>query len=83
MKFMKNHENHAILKILIFPKNIMRVTWGIEGIRARTGTAPGSLLRRLRRSQDTASGAEVRGMGPGRVNLVVPNLKNHEIHENS
>ena len=76
-------KNHEFSKFFIVPKNIMGVTWGIGGMRARARTAPGSLLRRLRRSQETASGAEVRGMGPGRVNLAVPNLKNHENHGKS
>ena len=80
MKIMKNHE---FSKIFIFPKNIMGVTWGIGGMRARARTAPGSPLRRLRRSHETESGVEVCGIDPGRVNLVVPNLKNHEIHEKS
>ena len=70
--------NHEFSKIFIFSKNIMGVTWGIGSMHARIRTAPGSLLRRLRRSRETASGVEVQGMGPGRVNLVVPNLKNHE-----
>ena len=76
-------KNLEFSKFFIFPKNIMGVTWGIVGMRVRTRTAPGSILRRLRRSLETASGVEVWGMGLGRVNLVVPNLKNHENHGKS
>ena len=48
---------------------------------ARAETAPGGLLRRLRRPQETASGAEVCEMNPAgaeRVDPVIPNLKIHE-----
>ena len=72
-------KNHEFSKIFRFPKNILGVTWGIRGVRARARTASGGLLRRLRLPQAAASVVEVCGMslaGAGRVNPVVPNLKN-------
>ena len=62
-------KNHEFSKISIFPKIILRVAWGIGGMRTRAGTAPGGLLRRLRRPQEIASGAEVRVMDVWRVDL--------------
>ena len=74
---MQNHENHDFPKIFIFPKIFLEVTWGIGGMRTRAWTAPGGLLRRLRRPQGIARGAEVCAMGAGRVDSVTPNPKKH------
>ena len=56
MKFLKNLD---FLKISSFQKMSLWIRWGIFGTYTRTGTAPGGLLRRLRRPQEIASGAEV------------------------
>ena len=83
---MRNHENLGFSKNFAFPKMFLGDVWDIGGVRTRTRTAPGGLLRRLRRPQEIARGAEVCGerpVGVGPLNLVVTNLKNHEKHEKS
>ena len=73
MKIMKNHE---FSKIFIFQKPSLRVVGGIRGARPRTGTAPGTPLRRLRLPQRMASGVEVCGLsqaGVARVDAVATN----------
>ena len=86
MKILKNIEKSGFSKIFIFLQIVLGVGWDIRGVHARAGTTPGGLLRRLRRPQGIARGAEVCGerlVGAGRPNLVVRNLKKHEKHEKS
>ena len=52
-------KNHQFSKFSIKQKIFLGVPWGIGGARTRAGTAPVGLLRRLRRPQATASGAQV------------------------
>ena len=65
-------------KILILPKTVSEVTWGIGGMFVRAGTAPGGLLRRLRRPQEAAGGAEVSGMSRGESTWSHRIMGNHE-----
>ena len=76
MKILKNIEKSGFSKKIIFLQIVLGVGWGIREVHARAGTTPGSLLRRLRRPQGIASGAEVCAMGAARVDSAVPNPKN-------
>ena len=64
MKILKNIEKSGFSKIFIFLKIVLGVGWGIREVHGRAGTTPGSLLRRLRRPQGIAGGAEVCSMSP-------------------
>ena len=86
MKILKNLEKSGFSKIFIFLQIVLGVDWDIRGVRARAGTTPGGLIRRLRRPQGIARGAEVCSMSPagaGRIDPVITNLKNIEKYENS
>ena len=80
---------HEFSKISVLPATGSGTAWGTGGRFTRAGTAPGDLLRRLRRPQEAAGGAEVCGMSQGESTRSYPIMenmkimKNHENLENS